>query len=133
MNGSLAEVRYTANFELNLQSIERFWIENGRIQGYDRLLDELIDTVLVNLERHPRMGRPFMLRQPDSVEASNRLKRLQSRMTLHTRTAEIREYILSDYVLLYAVLGLANQDPGLVYLVSIRHYKQLSFDLARFF
>ena len=65
----LLEVRYPANFEVNLQRIEFFWADHKFPAGYDRLLDELINTVVSNLERHPRLGRSFVSRQPESVEA----------------------------------------------------------------
>ncbi len=40
--------------------------------------------------------------------------------------AAIREYIADDYLLLYAV-----RDSG-VFLLSIRHHRQLSFDLRTY-
>jgi hypothetical protein len=39
---------------------------------------------------------------------------------------EIREYLTGDYLILYALIGDA------VYLLSIRHHRQLSFDIERF-
>ncbi len=127
----MVEVRYTANFEANLQSIEAFWIENDFPQGYDRLLDELIDTVVVNLERHPRMGRPFMSHQPDSVEAQTRHERLQAKLASADQPADLREYVMTDYLVLYAVLGPAADGTSTIYLLSIKHHKQLSFDFER--
>ncbi len=38
--------------------------------------------------------------------------------------SELREYVTTHYLLLYA------QIRGVVYLLSIRHHRQLSFDLA---
>ena len=35
----------------------------------------------------------------------------------------MREYVLKDYLLLYALI-----DGATVYLLSIRHHRQLSFD-----
>jgi hypothetical protein len=130
-SNALVEVRYTANFEANLQSIEAFWIENEFPQGYDRLLDELIDTVVVNLERHPRMGRPFMSRQPNSVEAQTRHERLQAKLASADQPADLREYVMTDYLVLYAVLGPAANGTSTIYLLSIKHHKQLSFDFER--
>lgn len=130
-NPFLVEVRYTANFEANLLSIEAFWIENQFPQGYDRLLDELIDTVVVNLERHPRMGRPFMSRQPESVEAQKQHEMLQAKMAAHDQPAEMREYVMADYLVLYALLDATADRPCTIYLVSVKHHKQLSFDFER--
>jgi hypothetical protein len=125
------EVRYTANFETNLQSIEIFWADNKYPAGYDRLLDELIDTVVTHLERHPRLGRSFMSRSPESVEAQDQLARLQAKMAAYAQPADMREYVMTDYVVLYAVLDATAALPSVIYLVSIKHHKQLSFDLER--
>lgn len=131
-NPSLVEVRYTANFEANLESIETFWDENGFPQGYDRLLDELLETVVPNLESHPRMGRPFLSRQPASVEAHTLLERLKTKMAADDRSADMREYVMESYLVLYAVLDAAAGEPSTtIYLVSVKHHKQLSFDFER--
>ena len=128
---SLVEVRYTANFEANLQSIEAFWTENEFAQGYDRLLDELLDTVVTNLERHPRMGRSFMSRQPESIEAQRLHEKLKAKMAAHGQPADMREYVMTDYLVLYALLNAMANKPSVIYLVSIKHHKQLSFDFER--
>jgi len=125
------EVRYTANFETNLQSIELFWADHKFPAGYDQLLGELIDTVVANLERHPRLGRSFMSRQPESVEAQAQLERLHAKMAAYAQPADMREYVMTDYVVLYAVLDATAARPFVIYLVSIKHHKQLSFDLER--
>ena len=125
------EVRYTANFETNLQSIELFWADHKFPAGYDQLLGELIDTVVANLERHPRLGRSFMSRSPESVEAQGQLARLQAKMAAYAQPADMREYVMTDYVVLYAVLDATAARPFVIYLVSIKHHKQLSFDLER--
>jgi len=128
---SLVEIRYTANFETNLQSIEAFWIETEFPQGYDKLLDELLDTVVTNLERHPRMGRSFMNRQPDSIEAQKLHEKLQAKMAAHDKPADMREYVMTAYLVLYAILEATADKPSAIYLMSIKHQKQLSFDFER--
>jgi len=116
-------IKFTANFECNLEEIDRFLSEAGAPQACDALLDELLETVIPNLECFPGMGRPFMLRQPHSVETSNALVRLRARLSALTTDAEaLREYMLKDYLLLYAQIG------GAIYLLAIRHQRQLSFD-----
>lgn len=129
-NVSLAEVRYTANFEQNLVDIERFWTENEFPPGYDRLLDELLETVVPNLERHPRMGRPFLSRLPASVEAQTLVERLTAQIAGFGQNAEIREYVMMDYLALYAVVDGSGGVPC-CNLLSIKHHKQLSFDFQR--
>jgi hypothetical protein len=117
-------VKFTKNFELNLEAIEAFWSENDFPQGYDRLLDELGQTVIPNLERFPTMGRPFLARRPESVEAVSKLEKLQAQLARLGENADIREYVMEDYLLLYAIIDKA------VYLLTIRHHKQLSFDFV---
>jgi plasmid stabilization system protein ParE len=119
-------IRFTANFEKNLEEIERFLIEAEAPQTYDALLDELLEAVTPNLERFPGMGRPFMLYLPRSVETTNALAALRAKLLALTTDPEaLREYVLKDYLLLYAQIG------GAIYLLAIRHQQQLSFDFAR--
>ncbi len=117
-----AAVKLTANFEANLASIEGFWIEADAPQSYDRLLDVVLETVIPNLEHFPEMGRPFLTRRGQSVESQAAIERLKTRIGQD----DIREYLTDDYLILYALIGDA------VYLLSIRHHRQLSFDLEGF-
>lgn len=117
-------IKFTENFEANLETIEAFWSESDFPQGYDRLLDELSDTVIPNLERFPTMGRPFLASRPESVEAVSKQEKLRAQLARLGESGDIREYVMEDYLLLYAILNEA------VYLLSIRHHKQLSFDFA---
>lgn len=120
-----ASVKFTANFESNLAEIEAYWSLNQFPQGYDRLLDELGASVIPSIERFPDMGRPFVQRQPDSVEAVTGLEKLNKRLAKLDRTGEFREYVMDDYLILYLALETA------VYLLAIKHHKQLSFDFER--
>ncbi len=116
-------VKFTANFERNLDDIEHFLTAAEAPQAFDGLLDELLDTVIPNLERFPEMGRPFLARQARSVEATNALTALRAKLLALTQdTDALREYLLKDYLLLYARIG------GAIYLLAIRHQRQLSFD-----
>ena len=128
---SMLEVRYTANFEANLQCIQAFWTEKEFSQGYNRLIDELLDTVVTNLERHPRMGGAFMSRQPESIEAQKLHEKLQAKMAAHEQPADLHEYVMTNYLVLYAILEGAADKTSAIYLVSIKHHKQLSFDFER--
>lgn len=117
-------VKFTENFERNLEGIERFLTEIEPSQTFESLLDELLDTVIPNLERFPEMGRPFLARQPRSVETTNAIATLRAKLSALTQDMDaIREYVLKDYLLLYALIGEA------IYLLAVRHHKQLSFDL----
>ena len=115
-------VKLTANFERNLEEIEQFLIDAEAAQAYDVLLDELLETVIPNLERFPAMGRSFMDRPIRSVETSSGIDILQAKLSKIGRHAEIREYVLQHFLMLYALSG---ED---IFLLAIRHHKQLSFD-----
>jgi hypothetical protein len=122
----LIEIRFTENLAGNLRNVEAFWEENQFAQGFDRLVDELGDSVAPILKRHPRIGRNFLKRQTDSTETQTRLQKIDALLrTLDTDTdrAEVREYVMTDYLLLYALVG------EMIYLLAIKHHKQLSFDI----
>ena len=80
----------------------------------------LAASVVPNLERFPEMGRPFLERPAESVEARERIERLASWMG----RAALREYLAGDFLILYAV-----RDQT-VYLLSIKHHRQLSFEFS---
>ena len=116
-------IKLTANLERNLADIEHILTEANVPQAYDVLLDELLDSVIPNLERFPSMGRPFLGKPPRSVETTNALEALRAKLSTLTPDPEaLREYILTDYLLLYARIG------GAIHLLAIRHHRQLSFD-----
>ncbi len=111
-------VKLTANFERNLDEIEGFLDKVDAWQVYDRLLDELTDTSIPNLEKFPAIGRPFLERPVRSVEVANALVRLQATLN----DGELHEYLFADYLVLYAQFG------DVIHLLSIKHHRQLSFD-----
>ncbi|WP_405023458.1 type II toxin-antitoxin system RelE/ParE family toxin [Limnohabitans sp.] len=115
-------VKFTTNFERNLEEIDAFLLQAEAPQAFDALLDELSDTVIPNLERFPSLGRLFLERPARSVDVSNGMTRLTQRLNALAKDAELREYVMTHYLLLYARI------KGVVYLLSIRHQKQLSFD-----
>lgn len=115
-------VKLTANFEHNLEEVEAFLRQNEAPEAFDALLDELADTVIPNLERFPSMGRLFLERLALSVEVNNGVARLRKQLDTLAKGGELREYAMTHYLLLYA------QIRGSVYLLSIRHHRQLSFD-----
>lgn len=118
-------VKLTENFERNFEGIELFLEEAGRLPAYDHLLDEILETLIPNLERFPEMGRPFFRQPVGSVEVANASAALKERvMALAGQPNAIREYVLKDFLLLYAVIG------EVVHLLAIRHHRQLSFDFA---
>jgi plasmid stabilization system protein ParE len=115
-------VKLTANLEDNLDDLEDFLLEADLPQAFDALLDELTDTVVPNLERFPDMGRLFLTRPVRSVEVANGIERLIRQLRAIASEGELREYVMSHYMLLYA------RVEGVIFLLSIRHQRQLSFD-----
>jgi len=116
-------IKFTANFERNLEEIERFLAAAEVPQAFDGLLDELLETGIPNLEQFPEMGRPFLRQRVRSVEVTNAVAVLRGKLAaLTTETDAIRAYVLKHYLMLYAVSG------GTIYLLAIRYQRQLSFD-----
>lgn len=117
-------VKITDNFSDNLASIDIYWQERGVPARFDRLLDDL-DNVVDNLERFPEIGKSFSGWHANTLEAMTRLERLQVRLSALHPAAQVRQYTIEDYLILYAVIA------GIVYLLAIRHHQQLSFDFGR--
>jgi hypothetical protein len=121
----LCAVKLTPNFERNLDEVEAYLRESDASHAFDALLGELTDFVVPNLERFPRMGRSFLAHPSRSVETTQAASRLGVEMARAAAGGEVREYLMKHYLLLYAFV------EGTVYLLSLRHHQQLSFDLAR--
>lgn len=118
----LARVKLSANFERNLLELQDFLLQAQAPHAFDALLDELTDTVIPNLERFPGLGRLFLQRPVRSVEVANGMARLAEQLGSLATDGELREYVLTHHLLLYARI------KDTVYLLSIRHQRQLSFD-----
>ena len=118
-------VRLTAHFERDLDRIEAFLWDTEAYTAFDALLNELSDTVIPNLERFPHMGRVFFARPAHSVEVVNGIENLNAQFnSIANEGDQLREYVLENYLLLYAKID------TVIYLLSIRHHRQLSFKLA---
>ena len=115
-----ARVELAHNFERNLEDIEQFLAEHDAAAGFQALLDDLLDVVVPNLQRFPDIGADFLARRPQSAQAMARIDHLRRRLGPSTT---LREYIASDYLVLYAARA------AHVWLLAIRHHKQLSYDL----
>lgn len=122
MAEDLYRVELTASFLERLDAIEAFLTEADAGFAFDDLLAELRATVIPNLARFPRIGRRYMDNPPQSAEALAQLAALPT-----GAAGALREYLHGDYLMLYTALD-ANAT---VYLLSIRHHRQLSFDFAR--
>lgn len=115
-----ASVRFTANFEENLDAIELFLAEADQAAAFLTLLELLGSRVIPNLEKFPGIGRPFLEHRAGSAEGEFALSTLRRRLG----GAALREYLTGDYLILYT-----TQDE-MVHLLSIKHHRQLSFDLG---
>jgi len=116
-------IKLTAHFERKLEEIEAFLTGAKVPHAFDALLDELADVVIPNLAAFPAaMGRSFLERPVRSVEAANGVARVARQLSTLSEDAELREYVYAQYLTLYARVG------HRIFLLSIRHHRQLSFD-----
>ena len=113
---------FTANFSSNLSDIQTFLGEDGR-RTFDRFFEHLVDDLVPMLCRFPRSGRSFLERSIRSNEALAMVQKLQEKLR---DGDDLREFIADEYLILYVV-----RAKQIVFL-SIRHHRQLSFDLKRF-
>ncbi len=114
-------VELTASFEERLDAIEAFLTEPDAASAFGSLLAELRATVIPNLRRFPRIGRRYLDRPPQSAEALAQLAALPA-----GAADALREYPHGDYLMLYAAI----EANATVYLLSIRHHRQLAFAFA---
>jgi hypothetical protein len=114
-------VRITANFERNLAGIRDFLVAADAGPAFDTLIEQLQDRVIPAIERFPDIGADFAAKAPLSREGQVLFERL---VALAGPGAEVRQLVESDYLLLYLVRGKS------VFLLSIKHHRQLSFDFS---
>ncbi len=114
-------VKVTANFERNLDRIRAFLSEAGAGEAFEALIARLGDRLVPSIERFPDIGADFAARAPLSREGQVLFERL---VALAGSGAQVRQLIEGDYVVLYLVRG------GNVFLLSIRHHRELSFDFS---
>src|SRR3990172_5419863 len=113
---------FTDNFLRNLDTIRDFLKpEGGRVFG--RLLDRLFDDIIPTLCRFPQSGRIFLSHPTRSREAQVLLIKMRARLKT---SDDLREFVVDDYLVLYLRRGTR------MLFLSIKHHRQLSFDLRRF-
>ena len=117
---TLYRVELTDSFLARMEAIEAFLADDGF--AFDTLLVELRVTVIPNLQRFPRIGRRYLDNPPQSTEALAQLAALPA-----GAADALREYLHGDYLLLYV----AMDASATVYLLSIRHHRQHTFDFVR--
>ncbi len=116
-------VRVAANFGRCLDELQAFETERGSPEAFERLLDELFDSLVPMLERFPKIGPDLLAREPGSSQGAVLRIRLAGRVS---SGATVRQLMSRDHVIVYL------ESPGDVTLLAIRHHRQLSFDLGGF-
>lgn len=122
MAEDLYRVEPTASFLERLDAIEAFLTKADAAFAFDDLLAELRAAVFPNVARFPRIGRRYLDSLPQSAEALAQLAALPA----GSATA-LHEYPHGDYLMLYT----ARDASATVYLLSVRHHRQLSIDFVR--
>jgi hypothetical protein len=113
---------FTENFTRNFDAIESFLSVEGRA-AFHKLLDRLFDDVCPQLTRFPKSGRLFLEHPVGSTEARALVERLEEKL----RTGdELREFVMDAFVVLYLIRS------NRIYFLAIKHHRQLSYDLLRF-
>lgn len=120
-------VSLSANFEKNLVDIAQYLdtaqLNNAALNtaaaqpAYVQLLDTLSTKVIVDLAQFPEIGRKYLERQQQSVEAIALLTQIENLCP----PDELRQYRLNDYLVLYI------NRSNTIYLLAIRHQRQLAF------
>lgn len=113
---------FSENFAANLESVRLFLEPEGR-PAFGWLLSRLFDDIVPTLCRFPQSGRSLLTRPAGSLEAQALLDRLK--VTLR-KGDDLREFVVDDYIILYLV------RRNRLYFLAIKHHRQLSFDLRRF-
>lgn len=112
-------VKVSASFEASLNDARQFLTAQGHPQDFDALLDELLTKVIPHLGRFPLIGRLLLDEKAGAVETLT----TQEALKLRAATLQPRQYVSPSFLLIYAT---ANDA---VYLLNLRYYGQLSFDL----
>lgn len=114
-------VRFAENFYRNLEGIRSFLIEQDASAVVDRVFDTVLERLVPALEEHPRMGRNWHTRTPHSPRGKALRERIIAKLA---GKRELREFILGDYLILYAL------DDAAAVLLAIRHHRQLAYDVG---
>ena len=112
-------VKVSASFEASLNDAQQFLTAVGHPQDFDVLLDELLTKVVPHLGRFPLIGRLLLDEKAGAVETLT----AQEALKLRAVTLQPRQYVSTSFLLIYATTA------ETVYLLNLRYYRQLSFDL----
>lgn len=113
-------VLVTQNFDRNLAAIGDFLADAGASAAFGEWVGRLASEVIPNLQRYPALGADFLARAPLSADGIALFEKV---VKAATPGSQVRQLIDGDYL----ILCLLRADT--VYLLSIKHHRQLSFDL----
>jgi hypothetical protein len=113
---------FTENFSSNLVVIESFLGPDGA-SYFSTFFDRFVDEIVPLACRFPLSGRSFPERSFHSSRGQGLVKRLKGRLQ---DGDDIRELIVDEFLVLYLVRG------DRVVFLSIKHHRQLSYDLKAF-
>lgn len=110
-----------AAYERRLDDAVAYLVEVGADAAAQALLDQAYDALPERLARAPRIGREFVAHTPDAPDV---LAVWETVCQLLGNDIELREYVLGDYLALYAIHG------DTLYLLTLRHHRQDGFDFG---
>jgi plasmid stabilization system protein ParE len=114
--------RFTENFSANLSAIEEFVAPRNRT-AFPQFLDRFFDEVIPMVCQFPQSGRSFLTCKVKSAKAKALTKALHK---LLNKGDDLRQFVIDDYLVLYLVRRYQ------VVFLAVKHHRQLSFDLKRF-
>ncbi len=113
---------FTENFSAALAGIETFVGAEGEA-SFARFFNCFVADIVPMLCRFPHSGRSFLERSLGSAQTLQ----LAEKLTKHLGEGDdVRELIVDDYLILYLL------RRNLIVFLSIKHHRQLSFDLKGF-
>ncbi len=110
-----------AAYERRLDEAVAYLIGVGADAAAQELLDDAYDALPKRLAQAPRIGREFIAHNPEAPEV---LAAWTAVRDLLGDDIELREYILEEYLALYAI----HQDR--IHLLTLRHHRQCGFDFS---
>ncbi|HDS1390887.1 TPA: hypothetical protein UOJ11_000433 [Stenotrophomonas maltophilia] len=110
-----------AAYELRLDEAVAHLLDVGADAAAQALLDQAYEALPKRLAQAPRIGREFIVRNPETSEV---LAAWAAVRELLGDDIELREYILGDYLALYVI----HQDC--IHLLTLRHHRQCGFDFS---
>lgn len=113
-------VLVTRNFDRSLAAIRDFLSATGAAAAFSDLVGRLASEVIPNLQRYPALGADFLARAPLSADGIALFEKV---VKSAGPGSQVRQLIDGDYLILYLDQG------DTIYLLSIKHHRQLSFDL----